>query len=73
MYYRRVTMVKIEQVAEFRSCLTCVHRRPYPCAVKNGEPVYYRFLCGMSLDSGKDLVKPEEVCDFWNKATLHSD
>ena len=57
--------MKIEQVAEFRSCLTCVHRKPFPAAMRDGEPVFYRFLCGLSMDSAKELVRPEEVCEHW--------
>lgn len=57
--------MKIEQVAEFRSCLTCVHRKPYPAAMRDGQPVFYRFLCGLSMDSSKELVKPEEQCEHW--------
>lgn len=63
-------MLKISQVAGFKSCLTCVHRKPYPAATRNGQPVFYRFFCGLSPDSLKESVKPEEVCDYWQGITL---
>ena len=63
-------MIKINQVAEFKSCLTCVHRKPYPAAMRNGQPEFYRFFCGLFLDSLKELVRPEEVCSFWKGVTL---
>ena len=63
-------MIKIKQVAEFKSCLTCVHRKPYPASMRSGEPVFDRFLCRLSLDSLKELVKPQDVCDFWSGVTL---
>ena len=63
-------MIKMNQVAEFKSCLTCVHRKPYPASIRNGQPVFYRFFCGLSLDSSKELVRPEEVCHFWKGVTL---
>jgi hypothetical protein len=63
-------MLKIKQVAEFKSCLTCVHRKPYPASMRNGKPEFNRFFCGLSLDSLKELVKPEEVCNFWQGVTL---
>jgi hypothetical protein len=61
--------MNINQVAEFKSCLTCVYRKPYPASMQTGEPVFYRFLCGLSLDSQKELVRPEEVCHHWKGVT----
>lgn len=63
-------MIKINQVAKFKSCLTCVHRKPCPASMRNGKPEFCRFFCGLSLDSLKELVKPEEVCTFWKGVTL---
>ena len=63
-------MIKMNQVAEFKSCLTCVYRKPYPADMRSGQPVFYRFLCGLALDSLKELVTPEDVCDFWKGVTL---
>ena len=63
-------MIKIEQVAEFKSCLTCVHHKPYPASTRHGYAEFYRFLCGLSMDSGKELVRPEEVCNHWKGVTL---
>ena len=64
-------MVKIEQIAGFTSCLTCVHRRPYPGSVKDGKTTYYRFQCGRAPDTGRELVRPEESCDKWDGITLN--
>ncbi len=66
-------MIKINQVAEFKSCLTCVYRKPYPAAMSSGQPVFYCFFCSLALDSNKDIVKPQEVCNMWKGVTLDSD
>ena len=71
MYYGRFIMIKIQQVAEFKSCLTCVHRKPYPATIRNGQPIFYLFVCGLAMDSSRDLVRPEDSCDFWKSATPH--
>lgn len=49
-------MVDINQIVEFKSCLTCVYRKPYPASIFNGQPVFYRFLCGLSMESCKELI-----------------
>ena len=66
-------VMKIHKVVEFRSCLTCVYRKPYPATTGAGQPVFFRFLCGLSMDSLKELVRPEEVCDFWKGVILGID
>lgn len=63
-------MVKMNQVAEFKSCLTCVYRKPYPTDMRSGQPVFNHFLCSLALDSLKDVIKPDDVCDFWKGANL---
>lgn len=63
-------MTKIKQVAEFKSCLTCVYHKPYPPSMRNGQPVFTHFFCGLSLDSQKSVVRPEDVCNFWKGITL---
>jgi len=65
--------VDVTQLAECKYCLTCVHRKPYPASMKTGYPVFYRFLCGLSIDSGKELVRPEESCPHWHGASLFTD
>lgn len=62
--------MKVEQVAEFRCCITCVYRKPYPPAVQGEQPVFFRFLCSLSPDSQKEVVRPEEVCGCWKGVTL---
>ena len=62
-------MVKINQVAGFKSCLTCVHRKPYPPTKRNGKYVFYYFVCGLAMDSSRVLVRPEDSCDFWQAVT----
>ena len=62
-------MVKINQVASFKSCLTCVYRKPYPATKRNGQSVFYCFVCGLAMDSSRVLVRPEEFCDYWQAAT----
>ena len=66
-------MLKIDEVAGFKSCLTCVYRKPYPPAMSSGQPVFYCFYCSLSLDSLKETVKPQEVCNFWKGATLDTE
>ena len=66
-------MKKLEQIAEYKSCLTCVHRRPYPASMKNGQPEYRCFHCGMAPDTGKETVMPEDSCDYWDKVTLDNE
>ena len=65
--------MKIEQVATFKSCLTCAYRKPYPASMKKGEPVFHCFYCSLALDSLKSVVKPGEVCKFWKGVTLYPD
>ena len=65
--------MNIHNVVEFRSCLTCVYRKPYPATTRAGQTVFFRFLCGLSMDSLKVLVRPEEVCDFWKGVILGID
>ena len=62
--------MKIEQVVEYKACITCVYRRPYPAGMREGQPVFYRFYCSLAADSNKELVRPEEVCKFWKGASL---
>ena len=62
--------MKIHKVVEFRSCVTCVYRKPYPASMRSGQPVFFCFFCSLSMDSGKEVVKPEEVCDFWKGVVL---
>lgn len=62
--------MKINQVAEFKSCVTCVYRKPYPATMREGQPVFFRFLCSLSPDSQKEVVRPEEVCPCWKGVTL---
>jgi hypothetical protein len=38
--------------------------------MRNGEPVFDRFFCGLSMDSAKELVRPEEVCAHWKGAAV---
>lgn len=65
--------MKVNQVAEFKCCLTCVYRKPYPASTRGGNLVFYRFLCGLAMDSLKDLVRPEENCGLWKGASLYTD
>ena len=60
--------MKIDQVVEFKACITCVYRRPYPAAIREGKPVFYRFYCSLAADSNKELVRPEEACKLWKGA-----
>lgn len=62
-------MVKLSQVIEFKSCLTCVYRKPYPASMREGQPVFYRFFCSISPDSLKDVVRPEDSCGCWKEVT----
>ena len=62
--------MKVNQVAEFRCCLTCVYRKPYPPSTRGGNVVFSRFFCGLAMDSNKDIVKPEEKCSHWKGASL---
>ena len=62
--------MKLEQVAEFKSCLTCVYRKLHPPAMQTGRPEFYYFGCRRSCDSAKDMVKPGDVCDCWRGVTL---
>jgi hypothetical protein len=62
--------MKINQVAEFKSCLTCVYHKPYPPTTRDSQPVFFRYFCGLSADSQKEVVRPEEVCDCWKGITL---
>ncbi len=63
-------MLKIKQVAEFKSCLTCAHRKSYTPSNKKGQRIFDRFLCANAAFSSRELVKPEEVCDFWQIVNL---
>lgn len=63
-------MITVSQVAEFRSCITCVYRRQYPPSLREGEPIFFRFFCERAPDTGKAIVRPEEVCDYWRGVTL---
>ncbi len=65
--------ITIDDVAQFRSCLTCVFRRPYPASMKTSQPVFYRFQCQRAFDSNKGMVRPEDVCPHWAGATLRCD
>jgi hypothetical protein len=67
-----IKMLKIKQVAEFKSCLTCAYRRSYPPSNKKGQQIFDRFLCANAAFSSRELIKPEEVCDFWQIVTLDS-
>lgn len=62
--------MKVNQVAEFKCCITCVYHKPYPPMMRTGQPVFYRFLCSLSIDSQKEVVRPEEVCGCWKGVTL---
>ena len=63
-------MVRLSQVAEFRSCLTCMYRRQYPPSLRKGGPVFFQFYCDLAADSGKSIVKPEDACDYWKGVAL---
>lgn len=63
-------MANVAEVAEFRSFLTCVYRRQYPPSRREKEPVFFRFNCDLAPESGKPIVRPEDVCDHWRGATL---
>jgi hypothetical protein len=65
--------LKIDDVVELRSCLTCVYRKLYPPTMRNGQPVFFRFLCSLSIDSLKEVVKPEDKCNFWKGVILGID
>ncbi|MDO9333407.1 MAG: hypothetical protein Q7T57_02655 [Dehalococcoidales bacterium] len=62
--------MKIEQVVEFKACLTCVYRKLYPPTTRSQQPVFFRFICSLAFDSNKDIVRPEDVCKFWKGVTL---
>ncbi|MDD5038769.1 MAG: hypothetical protein PHN78_05575 [Dehalococcoidales bacterium] len=62
--------MKVNQVVESRCCTTCVHRKPYPPTMRTGQPVFFRFLCGLPVDAQKEIVRPEEVCEHWQGVTL---
>jgi hypothetical protein len=62
--------MKINDVVKFKSCVTCVYRKPYPPATREGQPVFFRFLCSRGEDSQKEVVRPEESCDCWKGADL---
>jgi len=63
-------MVRLSQVAEFKSCITCVYRKLYPAALRKEGPIFFAFHCERSVDSGKSVVRPEDVCDYWRGVTL---
>lgn len=63
-------MIKLSQVAEFRSCITCIYRRYYPPSKEKGEQIFSRFFCGRAGDTGKAIVRPEDVCAIWKGAAL---
>ena len=65
--------IKIDDVVEFRRCLTCVYRKLYPPTTRNGQPVFFRFLCSLSIDSSKEVVRPEDECNFWKGVILGID
>jgi hypothetical protein len=67
---KTTTEMTIEQVAEFRSCLTCAHRRPHAPSVRNGELRYSVFYCGASWNTGKSTLGPQEVCEHWQRVTV---
>jgi hypothetical protein len=64
---------KIEDIVKLKYCLTCVYRKMYPATMRNGQPVFFRFICGLSLDSLKEVVRPEDKCNFWKDVTLGVD
>ncbi len=66
-------IVRLAQIAEFRSCVTCVYRRWYPPSTQNGQQIFSRFFCGMAADTGKAIVKPEDVCDDWKGVALNAE
>jgi hypothetical protein len=62
--------MKINQIVENKICLTCVYRKLYPPTMRDGQPVFFRFLCGLSMDSQKDIVRPEDSCKCLKSVTL---
>lgn len=70
MKIKKETAVKFEQIIENKVCLTCVYRKLYPPKMHDGQPVFYRFLCGLSADSQKEIVRPDDSCEFWKGVTL---
>ena len=66
-------VMKIHKVVEFRSCLTCVYRKPYPATMRYGAPVFLQFFCSLSTESQKEVVRPEEACDCWKGVALGID
>ncbi len=60
----------IEDVSNFRCCLTCVHRKPYPASMRTGRPVFQHFYCSLSMDSQRPVVTPVDVCPHWTGASL---
>ena len=62
--------MKITQVVEYKACVTCVYRKPYPASVREGQPFFYLFLCSLATDSNKELVRPEDICHCWKGATI---
>jgi len=65
----------IDDVAAFKSCLTCVYRKPYPASMRSGCPVFQRFYCSLAVDSLKPVVTrmrsaPAGPAPPWKKISL---
>ena len=65
--------MRIEQIANFKSCLTCGFRKFQLPSNRNGELVFKRFTCAIAGTTGKDVVSPEYVCEHWKGVTLEID
>jgi hypothetical protein len=62
--------MKIEQVAAFRSCLTCAYRKFYPASAGDGKSVFDHCYCHLAMVSSKSIVKPQDVCPHWTGMTV---
>lgn len=65
--------MKIEQVAQFKSCLTCAYRKFYPPSRKAGNMEFKNFSCQAAMITGKSIVKPQFVCEHWKSVTIPAD